>query len=102
MARITVVEMYPVMIQARDAMKFKDKTSGQTIEREAQKEREAMCIVADYNEFRVPFILPEHFDHKHYKVEVGASLDITCQALEQLAPMNIKNVNRVFPASPKK
>lgn len=97
MAMIKVVEIYKINLQAQDAKNFvKD---GKSVSIEARKAREATVVIGETEEYRVPFILPEHFDPA--PVTVGCFLNVQCAAFESLQPFQIKNVNRVLPAKGK-
>lgn len=94
MAMIKVVEKYDIDIQAQPEKKFNDRETGKQVTIEAQKARRATVVIADYEEFRVPFVLPEHYDSR--EVKVGSVLHVVCQSLESLRPFPIKNVNRLL------
>ena len=97
MAQITIRDMYNISMQAQDAKRFTGR-DGQKIEIDAIEAREGICVVAEYDEYTVPFILPAHFDVHKNPVKVGDYLNVTCPGLEQLRPLQIRNVNRVIPA----
>lgn len=99
MAQVLVCDRYRISLQAQDAKSFTN-SEGKKIEIEAQAAREASVVICEYNEFRVPFILPVHFDENKDKIEIGSVLDITCNSLDDLRPLQIKNVNRVLPKKP--
>lgn len=96
MAQIEVVDIYQIHIQAKDAMKFTDRQTGKEVIIEAQKEREAMTVICKYDEYILPFILPEHFDANAQGVKIGSILNVTASGLETIRPINIRNVNRVI------
>jgi len=94
MAQIIVVDTYPVSIQATSEKRFTDRETGKTIQIDAQKAREAVCLIGKYEESVLPFILPEHFDAK--QIKPGYVLNVTCPSLETFKMFPIKNVNRVL------
>lgn len=96
MAQIEVVDIYQIDIQAKDEKRFTDRSTGKEVVIEAQKEREATVVIAKYDEYVIPFILPEHFDYKARGVKEGSILNVTAGGLETIRPINIRNVNRVI------
>lgn len=96
MAQVEVVDIYQIHIQAQDEKKFTDRQTGREVIIEAQKEREATVVIAKYDEYVIPFILPAHFDAKTAGVREGTILNVTASGLETIRPINIRNVNRVI------
>lgn len=96
MAQIEVVDIYQIQIQAQDEKRFTDRSTGKEVVIPAQKERQATVVICRYEEYVLPFILPEHFDANAQGVKIGSILNVTASGLETIRPINIRNVNRVI------
>jgi len=93
MAQIKVLERYEIDLQAQPAKSFKGR-DGEQVTMAAQVARRATVVVASYDEFTCPWILPESFDAS--KVKAGSVLHVDCPTIDKLVPMRVKNVNRVI------
>jgi hypothetical protein len=99
MPQVLIIDKYPIEIQAQDAKSFKNE-KGELVEIEAVEARKGYCCICEYDEYRLPLILPKSFDEK--KANKGDWMNITCNQLSKLYPFQIKNVNRVIPSEPGK
>ena len=97
MATIKVTDFYKIQLQKQDVKSFTN-NEGRVVNLPAENEREAWVVVGEYDEFTVPFILPEHFEVTKDNIKIGVTLSVTCNGLDDLRPLKIKNVNRVIPA----
>lgn len=93
MAQIRVVETYEIDLQATPARSFRGR-DGEKVEMEAQAARRATVAVCEYDEYKLPFVLPQGFDAS--KVRPNVILHVECAGLENVRPLKVKNVNRII------